>query len=151
MCLHSRSSINIRNHSIIRMFSHKLAKLISITTICQRTTSCQIRHQHLLLRRKNLSSFTHKMHTANHQNISIRFLSPLRQSKTIPHNISHILYFTHLIIMRKNHSIFLFTQTVNFRNQLFLFHSIHFLKKNSTIPQPATHTFNVQRYYFILT
>ena len=109
------------------MVFYESSKLISRTAVGQRASGIQVGNQHFFVRTKYLGGFTHKMYPAHHNDLCIRFGSPLSQCQTVSNEVCYFLYFVCLVVVAQDYGIFFTTQSFDLRFQVkrFFYGFIH--------------------------
>ncbi len=106
-------SVDVRDHSVTRMILYEFFKFGSRATVGKRASGIEVRHQHLLLRTKNLDSLAHEMHSAHHDYGIVETFCDPGKSEGVAYKISHLLDFTHRVVMGEDDSVLLFFESEN--------------------------------------
>ena len=114
-------SIYVAYYRMTGMCLHEGFKLLSRTTLGQRTGSIQIRNQHHLVRTENFVGLSHKVNAAHYYDVCIRLGSFLSQRQTVTNKICYILYFTVCVIVCHNNGILLLTHPFYFSLNIYTF------------------------------
>ena len=69
--LDSRSSVDIAHHLVSGMFVLELLQIFGTTRVGKRASGCEIGAQHLLVGRKQLARFGHKVNSTHHNHLGI--------------------------------------------------------------------------------
>ena len=96
---------------MVGMLSFELRKSLPLATFSQRTAGFHIGQEHFTRRVKDFSRFSHKMNSAENNDVIVTILRLLSQCKTVAYVVRQLLYLITLIIMSQNDSILFLFQT----------------------------------------